>query len=161
MDVNDPGWWKRFTILLRGMERKNNKEIALAGLQYSSALLANGSLTEDSFNKTQERARNLMYSVIGQINPWEGASYEERVNKEAADYKRQWMKATGEDPDSPEYKAREAALLAHIRRSRTEETEEQKQEKISREAYEVRERKKKELVRKRLTRGRRSVWTRR
>ena len=97
---------------------------------------------------------------MGQLYPWEGASYEERINKEASDYKKQWMEVTGEDPDSPEYKAKEARLLDYLNRPRLE-TEEQKREKIVMAAHQAKLREKEDLVKKRRERNRRPVRTRR
>jgi hypothetical protein len=161
-DVNDPAWWKRFTILLRGVQRKNNKEIGQAALQFHSALLGNGTLTEDSFNKTQERGRELLYSVIGQINPWEGRSYEERVNEEALNYKKMWMAATGEDPDSPEYKAKEEALRASIREEQVQgQEDDQRKADELREARKQRRQREKDIMEKRRFRRRPTTVARR
>lgn len=75
------------------------------------ALVSNSGLTEESFNKQQELAREAFHDIMGLVRPWEGASATARKQKEVEDLKQAYARAWG-DPSDPVWQEKQAKALA-------------------------------------------------
>jgi hypothetical protein len=72
---------------------------------YQLALVANSGLTEDSFKKAQESARDNFENIVGALRPWEGRTKEERLSSDIDQYKKDWQELFGWDLDNEEQAA--------------------------------------------------------
>jgi len=72
---------------------------------YQLALVANSGLTEDSFKKAQESARDNFENIVGAMRPWEGRTKEERLDSDIDQYKKDWQEIFGWDLDDEDQAA--------------------------------------------------------
>lgn len=100
--------------MLGSLERQLRARSLDAAFRYQLALVANGSLSEESFSKSQESARERFFDLVGCWRPWEGKSYLHRKQAEFKDYRQQYIDAFGCDPHSPEFKAWEAGQIRQL-----------------------------------------------
>lgn len=107
----DAAWWRRCHILLRGMAKEDTLTLQQGVFNFHLALVSNSGLTEESFNKQQELARDAFYDIMGTVRPWEGVSADARKHKEISDLKQAYIQAWG-DPSDPAWQARQAQALA-------------------------------------------------
>lgn len=59
------------------MAQDDDRLVVKAAYDFQLALMGNGSLTEDSFKKTQERARDAFNDLVNTVHPWAAKSSEE------------------------------------------------------------------------------------
>lgn len=110
----DPKWWKRVRVLCDALERRTRAKAVKAGLDYHLALVANGSLTEESFEKVQGTAQERYFDLLGALRPWEGKGYLDRKQAEFRDWRQAYIDEFGVDPLDPAFKAWEAEQLAKL-----------------------------------------------
>ncbi len=79
-------------------------------MAFHLALVSNSGLTEESFGKSQDNARNSFYDVVGLLRPWEGSSAAERKAREYSDLRQAYVDAFG-DPSDPQWQAEQAAAI--------------------------------------------------
>ncbi len=103
-DPLDPRWNKRMMLLLHGLDRKKRFETEKLYLQFYAAQVANASLTEQSFRKSQQNAKEALYDAVGSLTPWDGRGYADRKKKELAGDRQTYIDAYGADPADPKFK---------------------------------------------------------
>lgn len=59
------------------MAHDDDKQVIRAAYDFQLALMGNGSLTEESFKSTQERAKEAFNDLISAVYPWAAKSAEE------------------------------------------------------------------------------------
>lgn len=112
--INDPKWWRYLRVKLEALERRGKERAVQAAFDYHLALVANGSLTEKSFEGCQQAAKERYFDLLGTIRPWEGKSFAERKAAEFRDARQQYIDATGFDPLDPEFKKYEAQQIERL-----------------------------------------------
>jgi hypothetical protein len=107
----DNRWWRRLQILANGLARQKEAKSIDAAFRYHLSQVANGSLTEDSFKKSQEQAQDSYHDLIGRIKPWQGKDFISRKKREMTDYRQQYIDAWGVDPTDPAFKTYEVEAI--------------------------------------------------
>lgn len=130
--LNDPAWWRRLRAVFKTMAREKDREIFKAVYDLQLALVANGSLTEESFDASQERANELKTDLISTHRPWEGKSYQERQKKQFKDWRQRYIDAFGVDPTDEKFKEWEASQIAKIESGELFQETESDEERVTR-----------------------------
>jgi hypothetical protein len=94
------------------LEHQHEEQAVRTVFDLQCALVANGSLTENSFTAAKQSARECFEDLMGLWRPWEGRSYVDRKGKEFRDARQAYIAATGMDPLSDEFKKWEAEKIA-------------------------------------------------
>ena len=102
VDLFEKSWWRRWRVLVTGMSSLDTTELLKPLFDYQLALVANSGLTEDSFKKAQESARDNFETIVGAMRPWEGRNKEERLSGDIDQYKKDWQEIFGWDLDDEE-----------------------------------------------------------
>ena len=125
--LRDIAWWKRTYAVLRSLARQLDAQSIDVAYRYQLALVANGSLTPESFAKAQEAAREQYLDLIGCFRPWDGKGFVERKKSELKDGRQAYIDAFGVDPLDPAFKAWEAERIRRLKAGefdeRTEDSE--------------------------------------
>ena len=108
---NDPAWWRRFRLLIEGLNRRKNYVVADAAYRLQLAKLLVPNLKEEALQETAQTLLERFYDIVGAVRPWEGRSYEARKRSEISDYRQQYEEAFGWDPTDPAFKEWEAERL--------------------------------------------------
>lgn len=125
--LDDPAWWRRLRILISGLSRENDRAVYQARLDMQLALVANGRLTDESWEDSQEAAGRLRDDIISTYRPWEGRSFRDRQKKDFKDWRQRYIDAFGVDPNDPEFKEWEANAIAAMQEVSVEvETDDQR-----------------------------------
>ena len=114
-DPYDPDWWTRYNLIIRAMRRRNDSELHGNAYKFHLALLGNGRLTKESFERTQTAAQESFWDLVGTIRPWEGENYAARKNKEFDNHRQAYIDNFGVDPTDPRFKEWEAAQIAKLK----------------------------------------------
>lgn len=131
--IRDVNWWRRSNVLIREMEREDDRVIAAAMLQRYCAYVANGQLTDDSFKKFQELSQQECVRLIELLRPWTAAA---SARTDAIEQVTETYKRLVGDPKDPEFMARMAAEVKQFeeeRRAVKAETDEQRVARLLRE----------------------------
>jgi len=83
------------------MSREDDLKLSQAAYAYHLALVANSSLTDESWKKSTKNAVETFNNIIGLLHPWNAR--EAGKDSEIAGLKEQFKKIIG-DPDDPEFK---------------------------------------------------------
>lgn len=110
--ILDSKWWRHLRVCSEALERQGRATLLSAALQHHLALVSNSGLTEESFEKSQEAAKEGYYNLVGAVRPWEGRSYVERQQQEAKSWRQRYIDSTGADPCDPKFKEWEAQKIA-------------------------------------------------
>lgn len=79
-------------------------ELLDARYRFQLALMSNGSLSAETFSKSQDEAIDLYYQMVAVRQPWDGRSLRERKAREFKDYRQRYIDAFGVDPLDPKFK---------------------------------------------------------
>lgn len=91
------------------------------------ALVANGRLTDESWEKSRDAASELKQDIISTYRPWAGRSLKERQKKDFKDWRQRYIDAFGVDPHDPEFQKWEAETIKNLDRLSAEaETDEER-----------------------------------
>lgn len=112
--ILDSRWWRYLRVILGTLERRGKERSVRAAFDFHLALVANGSLTEKSFEGCQDAAKERYFDLLGTIRPWEGKTYAERKASEFRDARQQYIDQTGFDPLDPAFKAYEAQQIERL-----------------------------------------------
>jgi hypothetical protein len=96
------------------MRRKARLTDIKAAFDFQLALLSAPNLTNDSFQRAQETARELYYDIVGTLRPWEGVTYADRKKKEFAHHRQAYIDAFGVDPMDEKFKEWESQQIDKI-----------------------------------------------
>lgn len=114
------------------MAQDEERLVVKAAYDFQLALMGNGALTEESFKKTQERAREAFNDFINLIQPWAAKSTEE-LKKQSIDNLIEMYKETFGDPDDPEFIRKiEEGVAESRRRRRNRQISESDDERVNR-----------------------------
>ncbi len=69
-DLRDVQWWRRSNLLIRAMAQDDERHVVDAAFRLQLALLANGSLNEESFKGAKENSRALLDQMHRALLPW-------------------------------------------------------------------------------------------
>lgn len=130
--LRESWWWRRLRILLRGMQRKTHLIDLRAAYDFELALLSAPGISDESFQKAQERAKELYYDLVGTLRPWEGITYADRKKKEFEDHRQMYIDAFNVDPMDEEFKAWEAAQIDKIHAGEFDTDEESDEVRVTR-----------------------------
>ena len=114
------------------MAQDEERLVVKAAYDFQRALMGNGSLTEDSFKKTQELAREAFNDFFNLIQPWAAKSTED-LKKQSIDNLIAMYKETFGDPNDPEFIRKiEEGVAESRRRRRYREDSETDEERVNR-----------------------------
>jgi len=103
--IDDVAWWRRSNAMIRQMARDDE----IAGLkslfEFQCALVANGSLTKESFDTSQEAAKELYLEIIRAIQPWNQTDKKSTRSSQIEQLMDAYKKYVG-DPDDPVFQAK-------------------------------------------------------
>lgn len=99
----DVAWWRRANILIQAMDYERELEIIKAAYAFQCSLVANGSLTEDSFKSVQKGAKVTFNEIINAMQPWAAQTLEEIQQKEMVGLTELYKRVIG-DIDDPNFR---------------------------------------------------------
>lgn len=79
---------------------------------FQTALMSCPGLSDESFKRSQERAREAFFDIMGLLRPWESADAKERQAKEIDVLRQAFREAFGGDMNDPAWKAEYEEELA-------------------------------------------------
>lgn len=137
--LRDISWWRRTNLLLSIMERDDDEKIISAALRFHLALVANPSITEESWKKSKDDALSCFNDLIATLRPWGARTTEQRKQEEMAGLRETYQKLLGDPtPGSAFYNdvilkevERMNALMADT--ARPEETAEERADRLFKE----------------------------
>lgn len=100
--VQDISWWRKTNALIKAMARDDEIHTIRAAFDYQRSLVGNSGLTDDSFKKSQETARELFQELINVSTPWAAQTMEEAKTSTIAGLVDMYKKRLG-DPNDPEF----------------------------------------------------------
>ena len=125
--MEDPAWWRRLRALITGLARERDREIYRTMFDFQLALVSNGRLTDESWEKSRDAAAEYKQDIISTLRPWAGRSLKERQKKQFKDDRQRYIDAFGVDPHDPKFKEWEAETIRNMERASAEvETEEER-----------------------------------
>lgn len=124
-DLFDKSWWRRWRVLVTGMSNLDTIEVLKPLFEYQLSLVANSGLTDDSFKRAQEQAKENFEDIVGAMRPWEGRTKEGRLQTMEEEFKKDWQAIFGWDIDDKEKLAKywEDRKADEIRHSEEQEKE--------------------------------------
>ena len=111
--MRDQRWWHRLNILLGGLARRKNGQIATARLAYYAALVVNPKLDGKHYVDMENNLQEAYYALSGHLKPWEGTQVN-RQGKEFDTARQKYIDATGVDPADPKFKEWEAQKIKEM-----------------------------------------------
>lgn len=81
--------------MLKGMERKNRRELLHNAYEFQLALVSNTRISADDFSKSQRKAKELFEDIDAVYRPWVGTTEAERLKSESEKFKEQWEQLAG------------------------------------------------------------------
>lgn len=97
-------------ILIDGMSRDDDIQLSQTAYAYYLALVANPSLTDESWKKSSKNALESFNNIVNILHPWSAQETSQRRDNEISQMKEQFKKIIG-DPDDPEFKRQLAKEL--------------------------------------------------
>ncbi len=67
--LRDVSWWRRSNLLIRSMHADREAQLLRTAYSFQCALVANGSLTEESFKQVQARAKDTFNDIVNTHQP--------------------------------------------------------------------------------------------
>jgi hypothetical protein len=123
--LEDPAWWRRLRTLVDGMVRERDRAIYQAMYDMKLALVANGRLTDESWENARDSASDLKQDIIATYRPWLGRDLQDRQKKEFKTWRQKYIDAFGVDPNDEKFQEWEAATIRDMEKVSAEtETEE-------------------------------------
>lgn len=138
--IREISWWRKTNILIREMARLDEIETMRDAYKFQCALISNGSLTKDSFEKSQTGAKETFQELFNVRRPWAATSIEESGAKEVQGMMDKYKRLIG-DPRDPTFMAQMQENAKKIREAASdvpEETDEQRVDRKLREQAEAR-----------------------
>jgi len=116
------------------MAQDDDRLVVKAAYDFQLALMGNGSLTEDSFKKTQERARDSFNDIVNTVHPWAAKSAEELKRSSIDNLIETYKETFGiSDLEDPEFLRKiEEGLEADRQRRRQRQIKESDEERVNR-----------------------------
>lgn len=112
--IRDPRWHRYLRVMLRDLSRQTRQQIIDLRYRRHLALVANSRLTDDSYRKIHDALDVDYYDLCGTLTPWEGKGYAEHRLKQVQGNRQDYIKAFGQDPSDPAFKAWEAGVIKQI-----------------------------------------------
>lgn len=94
--LRDVSWWRRSNLLLRDLERDGDEKIVDASFRFHLALVANPSITEESWTKSKEAAADCFNELIAVLRPWGARTTEQRKQEEVAGLRDAYKRLLGD-----------------------------------------------------------------
>ena len=101
--TRDVRWWRYVNVVLNELQRHDEEPLLLAAYQFHLALVANSSLTSDSWNKAKKDALDLYNELINLRHPWGSKKGEQRQAEQLNTLAELYRKEIG-DPNDPLFK---------------------------------------------------------
>ena len=109
----DPKWWRYYFVVLDGMVRDDDLYLIDRQRQHHLAMISNGNLTDEGFERHQDRSVQRMYDMLALVRPWEETDEVNRKKAEYAQLKQLWEASFGkmDDPQTQKNIADEVARM--------------------------------------------------
>jgi hypothetical protein len=107
----DPAWWRYWRLMIRAYQVDDAYKLDLAAYQLILAQVANGSLSDESFGKVQDKALQAFAGLTNRLNPSAVSDMAAFRQAEHDELKRIYYEIYG-DPNDPEVQRREAVARA-------------------------------------------------
>lgn len=149
--LRDVAWWRRANVILRGLAQRQDVEVIRTAYEFQLALLSNGNLTEDSFKKFQDLAKETCNEIVNALHPWASKSVEAVKQQEVTGLIEMYKQLVG-DPADPAFRAKLARIASEDearKRDSSAEPEEERVNRLLREADDERRRRQAKAARRR------------
>lgn len=113
----------RFVVNL--LDRERSERLATVKLQRTMQLLTSPHVTQELLDSQQEFSVKLLESIADMATPWRDAARKMQLKSEFTKFREDYIRAFGEDPSSPEFKAKEAEKIRKLRAQRAAEDEQE------------------------------------
>lgn len=134
--VRDVGWWRRTNALIRAMDRDDRLVLAKAAFDHQLSLVGNSALTDESFKKSQETARELYQEILNLAEPWAARSVADVKAATRSGLISAYKRLIG-DPDDPAFRRKLLADQERLKAGKVAaapvETQDQKIDRLMRE----------------------------
>jgi hypothetical protein len=103
-DIRSVAWWQNWRLRLKGVERKNRREVLHNAYEFQLALVSSNRISADDFSKLQRKAKELFEDIDGAYRPWLVRTEAERLKSDTESFKAQWERLSGFKLDDTEAK---------------------------------------------------------
>ena len=106
----DPAWHRRLFMLLKGLRRE--QQFKMADARYRFYLTQYARADEGNADRAFKHTTEAYHDLLGVVTPWQGRTYEERMQRVLRSDRQDYIDAFGVDPSDPAFKRWEADQIA-------------------------------------------------
>lgn len=135
--LHDVNWWRYSNTLIKAMSNEIDLEAIKAAYEFQCALIANGSLNDQSFKQMKADAVNSFNELVNILQPWSARSTKDIQQSELSKLTDMYKSVFGDpsDPEVMEKIKRDIALELEGRKQVAVETDEQRVDRLIREQH--------------------------
>jgi len=101
-DRFNPKWWQMWRYQIKHLTNEDNHRLTQLRFNCYLAYVSSSRISSEAFNKKQKEIISLYEDMRGELRPWLGRTAEERHVSEYAQFREDWKRVTGFDPEDKE-----------------------------------------------------------